>query len=128
MTTWTPEELDRIGAADELEISTERGDGTVRPWVPIWVVRVGDGLFVRSWRGTGGAWYRHAAAQRIARVRLGDLVRQVAAHPLDVADTATQAAIDDGYRSKYARHGDTYVKPMIADQARVTTLQLAPRD
>ena len=36
-------------------------------------------------------------------------------------------AIDDAYRSKYARYGDTYLQPMLADQAIATTLQLTPR-
>jgi len=37
---WTTDELDRIGAAEELEIAARRRDGTLRPTVPIWVVRV----------------------------------------------------------------------------------------
>ena len=44
MTTWTSDELDRIGSADELRIASPRADGTLRPYVPIWVVRVGDDL------------------------------------------------------------------------------------
>lgn len=127
MTTWTPHELDRIGAADEVEITTERADGSLRGWVPIWAVRVEDGLYVRSWHGTGGAWYRHSASQRRARVRVGDLERDVAVERLDDTDAA-QPAIDDAYRTKYAHHGDTYVQPMIADQARATTLRLRPHD
>jgi len=51
---WTPDELDRIGAAEEVEIAPRRADGTLRSAVPIWVVRVGDELYVRSWRGLGG--------------------------------------------------------------------------
>jgi hypothetical protein len=53
-------DLDGIGSATELEIATRRADGSLRPYVPIWVVRVGDELFVRSWRGQAGARYRHA--------------------------------------------------------------------
>ena len=36
-------------------------------------------------------------------------------------------AIDDAYRSKYARYGDTYLQPMLADQAVATTLRLTSR-
>jgi hypothetical protein len=42
MSTWTPDELTRIGSAEELEVSSTRADGTLRPYVTIWVVRVGD--------------------------------------------------------------------------------------
>jgi hypothetical protein len=63
-TTWTPQELDRIGAAEELHIAPRRRDGSLRQSLPIWVVRVGDDLYVRSWRGSGGSWYRAAQATR----------------------------------------------------------------
>lgn len=59
---WSSRELDRIGAAQELEIAVRRRDGSLRRAVPIWVVRIGDDLYVRSWRGTEGSWYRGARA------------------------------------------------------------------
>ena len=60
MTAWTRQELDAIGGADELDISVRRPDGTAASPVPIWVVPVGDSLYVRSYPGIGGSWYRHA--------------------------------------------------------------------
>ena len=43
MATWTPNELEAIGSARELEreISSLRADGTLRKPVTIWIVRVG---------------------------------------------------------------------------------------
>lgn len=41
MSDWPAADLDRIGSADELEITTRRPDGSLRPYVPIWVVRAG---------------------------------------------------------------------------------------
>jgi hypothetical protein len=67
MTVWTTDELDRIGEADELSVTTARPDGSLRSWVPIWVVRAGDELYVRSYRGADGAWYRHATQDGAAR-------------------------------------------------------------
>ncbi len=32
MTTWTNEELSRIGKAEELELASARADGTLRPY------------------------------------------------------------------------------------------------
>lgn len=49
MTAWASDELDRVAAADELELATRRSDGTLRKPVTIWVVRHGDDLYVRSW-------------------------------------------------------------------------------
>ncbi len=60
--TWTADELERIAAAEELEMAPLRPDSTPRRPGPIWVVRVGDDLYVRSWRGTGGSWFRAAQA------------------------------------------------------------------
>ncbi len=48
MTTWTNEELSRIGEAEELQLASARGEGTLRPYVTMWVVRAGDQLYVRS--------------------------------------------------------------------------------
>jgi hypothetical protein len=48
MTTWTSDELNKVGRAEELEISSFRGNGTLRKSRTIWVIRVGDNLYVRS--------------------------------------------------------------------------------
>jgi hypothetical protein len=55
MTTWTSDELTKIGTADELEIASLRRDGTLRNSVTIWVVRHGDDLYVRSVNGPTAA-------------------------------------------------------------------------
>ena len=51
MTKWTSEELTKIGTAEELRIASLRRDGTLRNPVTIWVVRLGDDLYVRSANG-----------------------------------------------------------------------------
>ena len=60
MTTWTDDELERIGDAQELELSSLRSDGSLRPYVTMWVVRSGDELYVRSAYGPNSGWYRRA--------------------------------------------------------------------
>jgi hypothetical protein len=122
MSTWTTEELDLVGTADELRITTVRGDGSLRRWVPIWVVRVGADLYVRSYHGTGGAWYRHAIQRSEGRIRAGGVERDVV---FDKPDDAVRAVIDDAYRAKYARYGGTYLLPMISADAAAATLRLA---
>jgi hypothetical protein len=125
MITWTPDQLEAIGQADELEITTLRGDNSARHYVPIWVVRVGDDIYVRSYRGESGAWYRHAVADRTGRVRVAGSEQDVLFEPLD--DATVSEAIDLAYETKYARYSDSYVKPMVADAARAATLRLLPR-
>jgi hypothetical protein len=65
MTGWTHNDLERMGAVEKLQLATFKKDGTLRKPVTIWVVRVGDDVYVLSWRGREGAWFRHI--QRRAR-------------------------------------------------------------
>jgi hypothetical protein len=87
-------------------------------------VRVGDELFVRSYRGPTGTWLRHALERQEGRIKLGDLEPAVA---FEQAAAADHAAIDDAYRRKYARHGATYVKAMVTPTVAATTPRLTPR-
>jgi hypothetical protein len=67
MAAWTSDELTKIEAADELEIASLRRDGTLRNPVTIWVVRLGDDLYVRSVNGRTGAWFRRTQCATKAR-------------------------------------------------------------
>ena len=42
MTAWTDVELGRIGDAQELQLASERPDGTLRGYVTMWTVRTGE--------------------------------------------------------------------------------------
>jgi hypothetical protein len=123
VTAWTSDELDRIGSADELRITSARADGTLRPYVPIWVVRVGDDLYVRSYRGADGGWFRHLRDRDQGRIQAGGVQREVA---VATAPDEVDDAVDDAYRGKYGHYGSRLVDPMLAAQARATTLRLAP--
>ena len=46
---WTPDDIRRIGSADELQIAAKHTDGTLRRWLPIWVVCVSEQVYVRTW-------------------------------------------------------------------------------
>ena len=117
--TWGADELDRIGSTEEVQIAPV-GVG----YTTIWVVRVGDDLYVRSYRGRGGVWFRAALQRHEGRIRAGDIERDVTFVEPDDVD---QAAIDQAYRSKYAAHSRTYVDPMVAPTAVAATLRLIRR-
>ena len=125
MTAWTDDELDRIGAAQELEVAPLRADGALRQPVPIWVIREGDGLYVRSWRGESGAWYRGVQERDQGHIRAGGVDKDVNFVALD--DEELNERIDAAYRSKYGRYGSSYVAPMTSGETRTTTLRLEPR-
>uniref|UniRef100_A0A7C1FF66 DUF2255 family protein n=1 Tax=Caldilinea aerophila TaxID=133453 RepID=A0A7C1FF66_9CHLR len=122
MTAWTSEELDKIGNAEELEIAPRRPDGRLRKPLPIWVVRVGDGLYVRSYRGRAGAWYRAAQTTRTGRIWAGGVEKDVIF--VEEADPALNDQIDAAYRVKYSR--SQYMASMVTPKVRATTLELIP--
>jgi hypothetical protein len=124
MSTWTSDELDVLAAATELRISTRRPDGTLRPAVPIWVVRAGDGIYVRSYRGPDGGWFQRATARGVAHIQAGTVTSEVT---VTAAGAAARAEIDHAYRTKYGSFGRGYVEPMTSDPAAATTLQLTPQ-
>ena len=77
MTTWTSEELTKIGAADELRIAPRHHDGTLRKPVIVWVVRHGDALYVRSVNGRTAAWFRGTQVRHEGHIRAGGIEKDV---------------------------------------------------
>src|SRR4051812_2814924 len=96
--TWTTDDLTTLAAADEIDVAPRRPDGTTGP-ATIWIVRVGDDLCVRSYRGSDGAWYRTARRTGEGQVRAGSDARDVRFVP--AGDDVDRAVIDDAYRRKY---------------------------
>ncbi|RKN43801.1 DUF2255 family protein [Streptomyces hoynatensis] len=125
MTSWSNEELTPIAEADELRVQPRRADGSLREPTPIWVVRDGADLYVRSYRGPDGVWWRTAKAGGAGRVQAGGVTRDVAFTA--ATDPELNDRLDAAYRAKYGRYSATYVDPMVAEPARATTLRLSPR-
>jgi hypothetical protein len=124
MTTWTNDELDTIGDADELRIAAARPDGTLRNPVTIWVVRKDNELYVRSYKGTSAGWYRGTQASHQGHVQAGGIDKDVTF--VDVGRDLDRP-IDEAYKAKYRRFGGEYVDPMVAAPAQETTIRLVPR-
>jgi hypothetical protein len=124
MTAWTDEELGRIGEAQELQLTSERPDGTLRPYVTMWVVRVEEQLYVRSAHGADNPWFRRAKASGVGRIRAGGLERDVTfADPAPDVD----ARIDAAYHAKYDRYGPEIVGTVVGSRAHEVTIRLVPR-
>jgi hypothetical protein len=124
MSGWTSDELERIGGADELQLGSARGDGTLRKPVTIWVARVGDDVYVRSVYGRTSHWFRGTEDQHEGHIRAGGVEKDVnfVEPGEDVND-----AVDAAYRTKYQRYNASVVDPMFTPEARGATLELVPR-
>ena len=125
MASWSERELDDVGAAEELQISSRRRDGTLRPYVTIWVVRVADDLYVRSAYGASNPWFVRASASGSGRIRAGGVERDV-----EFADAPddSHSAIDAAYHAKYDRYGARIVNTVVGPNAVDTTIRLVPQD
>lgn len=123
MSGWTSDELDAVGNAEEVGISSRRRDGSIRPYVTIWAVRVGDDLYVRSAFGPDNPWFVRAKASGSGRIRAGGLERDV---EFVEPDADVHASIDAAYHAKYDRHGPRMVGTVVGPRVVATTLRLEP--
>jgi hypothetical protein len=123
---WSPDQVKRIGSAEELQIATRRADGTLRRWVPIWVVCVGDQVFVRTWYRRDSGWFGHVLDSRRARIRVPGLEVDVSVEDVGEDTASLRPRVDTAYRAKYKRYSSTTVAGMATDEAAASTLRLIP--
>ncbi|WP_198154137.1 DUF2255 family protein [Catenuloplanes japonicus] len=121
---WTADDLRLIDAADELEIAARRTDGSLRRRLPIWVVRVRDHVYVRTWYRRDTGWFAHVLRTGRAAVRVPGLESDVTVH--DVGSAGSRTEVDAAYQAKYRRYGSSATGPMVTDAAAATTLRLSP--
>jgi hypothetical protein len=124
MKTWTSDELNKIGEAEELRIASLRSDGTQRKPVIIWVVRLGEDLYVRSVNGRNGAWFRGTQVRYVGHVQAGDVEKDVTF--VEEADSEINKQIDAAYHKKYRRYPSS-VDHINSPTARTATIKLVPR-
>jgi hypothetical protein len=103
MSAWTEDELRRISAAQEFDIAPVRHNGALRRATPIWVVRVGDDVYVRAAYGANKGWHGVARTTRRAHISASGISKDVTVADAD-ADKAVLDQVDDAYRQKYGRY------------------------
>jgi hypothetical protein len=124
MGAWSEAELSEIAAAQELDLaSVMRPDGTLRRPVTMWVVRVGDDVYVRSVNGRRSSWFRGAESRHEAEIRAGGVEKEVSLVETD----ALNDEIDAAYSAKYGDRYPSIIPSIVAAEARAATLKLVPR-
>ena len=124
MTEWTIDELNKIGSAEELRIAGLKTDGTLRKPVIIWVVRVGDELYVRSVNGRSSSWFRGVTDQYKGRIWAGGVEKDVTF--IEETNDNINSKIDEAYLTKYKRYPQ-WVAPMVTPAVQAATIKLVPR-
>lgn len=109
-----------LGETHEVHIRTDRHPDTA---VVIWVVVADGAVFVRSFRGAKGRWYRDLAAGGPATLEVAG--RRLAAQAVPVSDAATIEQASRAFLAKYAP--SPYAQAMVQADILSTTLRLDPR-
>ena len=121
---WTADELRRVGGADELQVASYRTDGTLRPGVTIWVVTLGDDVYLRSAYGPDNGWFRRALESGTGRVRAGGVTKDV--RFVVPEDDDVHEALDAAYHAKYDRYGPAIVGSVVGPALVGSTVRVAP--
>jgi hypothetical protein len=122
MATWTSEELNSIGTSEELQIAALRSNGTLRNPVTIWVIRLGDDLYVRSVNGRTSAWFRGVQVQYKGHIHAGGVDKDVTF--IEEPGQEINDRIDEAYRTKYHRYAASIIDHINSPGARSATLKL----
>jgi len=103
------------------EVGIITGRSTRRPII-IWVVVAGDAVFVRSFRGPSGKWYRTAVADGQVTLETGG--RRIHGRISVVTDPSTIEAVSAAFLAKYA--ASPYAGEMVRAEVLSTTLRVDP--
>ena len=116
-------DADTLGALRELREVGLRTDRHPQSAVVIWVVVADDGVFVRSFRGAKGRWYRDLAGGGPATLEFAG--RRLAVQAVPANDPA---AIEHASREYLRKYGPgPYATAMVQPDILSTTLRLDPR-
>ena len=129
--------MERLGSKDlfnQSGLSLLRDAGILRiragtedhRFLGIWVVVVGDRVFVRPWNDKPGGWRQAFLLNPRGAVRVDD--REIRVRARTVRGERLFDAVDDAYAEKYATRGSQkWVRGFRVPRRRKTTMELLPR-
>ena len=120
MAKFDAQTLGELQEVQELAIRTEKHPESA---VVIWVVVADDEVFVRSWRGAEGRWYRDLAAGGPATLEFAG--RRLTVQAIPASDPAAVARASREFLRKY--QPDTHAQEMVRSEILPTMLRLEPR-
>jgi hypothetical protein len=120
MANFDADTLRELRDVRELRIRTGKHRKTA---VVIWIVVADDEVFVRSWLGAEGRWYRDLAAGGPATLEFAGRRIEVQAFP--AGDDASIARASAEFLRKY--QPSSHAREMVRSDILSTTLRLEPR-
>jgi hypothetical protein len=115
--------LELLDRTKEVDMRTPRRDGSESSR-PIWVVVVDGDVYVRSYRGARGAWFRRALADGRATIAVHDTTVPVGVEPDD--DEEVNGRVSEAFQAKYGEGSPESTATMIDAERSATTLRLVP--
>ena len=112
---------DALAAAREVEIETRSAMGEVHRAI-VWTAEHDGELYIRSYLGPRGRWYREAIADPTVTLIAGG--RRIEALAIPATDAASVEACSAGLTAKYPRSQS--LRAMLVDDVLPTTLRLEP--
>lgn len=113
-------DADTLRALRDVQEPTIRTDQHPNSAVVIWVVVEGDDVFVRSWLGARGRWYKDLAAGGAATLEFAGHLLPVKAFPANDARSVERASRE--ILRKYRR--SSHAQEMVRAEILPTTLRL----
>jgi len=120
MANFDADTLRELRDVQEVVIRTEKHS---KSEVVIWVAVADEEVFVRSWRGTKGRWYKDLAVDGPATLEFAG--RRLAVQAILASDPAAVARASREFLRKY--QPSTHAQEMVRAKILPTTLRLEPR-
>lgn len=120
MTKFDADTLQELCDVRELRIRTGKHPKTA---VVIWIVVADDEVFVRSWLGARGRWYRDLATGGPATLEFAG--HRIEVQALPASDAASVARASAALLRKY--QPSAHAQEMVRSEILSTTLRLEPR-
>jgi hypothetical protein len=119
---WADADARAISSPQEVQLVTQRRDGSLHRPMTIWIVGDGARVFIRSTNGRSAGWFRRAVA-----TGTGQIIARGSAHDVTFfeADDRDLPAVDIAYRQKYGQYA-SIVDHLLEDGPRSATLQVHP--
>ncbi len=122
MNVWQTDTARELAAPQEVELATRRRDGSLRTPRTIWIVAVGNQVFIRSTNGRGAAWFTAAVSTGSGQLTAGATTVDIGFIETSEADLP---AVDRAYREKYGAYA-SIVDHLVEPGPRAATLEVVP--
>ena len=99
--------------------------GAEHRFIAVWVLMIGERVFVRSWNDKPGGWYRAFRDEGVGTIKVDNREIDVRAKPVRSAKLLDQ--MDVAYAEKYDTKANLkYVKGFSTAKRRACSLELTP--